>query len=356
MNLDIPDTVVIKKKVKVTDKLLENSVETMETEKITQSVAEKEKVKTEAPKNPPQAESCVHEPVKNRAFIAPSLAQMTNVESGGSEILDKAKDATPENLTVIKNKIEKTEHTEVYVELDKRDEAQVSGEIVGAYIQDFVYEYCKRHKWPDGKRGDDCKCSDTIRDLSWLGIQEASRSMEITVMAGTTWVIFDKDNKASFSDISKIDDPGIIIHEFPDKIRITVRVYDPYTKMVRIGVAEQKKLMHTQYGVKDDEFYQQKAMSKAQRNALRQLLPQTKMRMWIDKFLLDKNGSASVVPTISCEKLDKLFEVIETENIEVSKEYVKQLVHNDVRADYVLGQIEANGVKGLREWIKPQGI
>lgn len=288
-------------------------------------------------------------------FKSPLLGTLGGVSKGPSKIVEDGREVT------VKEKVsEKPNDQDVYLSLDGRDEAQVVSQLTGGYIEEFVYEYCKRHKWEKGIRPQECNCTDTIRDLSWLGIQEASRSMKITVQDGTTWLWFDSEGKLSSENSDGTKNPGLTVHEFPDSIRVIVKAFDPHDKMVRIGVATQPKATRRYGKTVPDEFYLQKALSKAERNALRQLLPQTAMKMWIDKFLMARNASESkkieTTPNnipITKQSLEKLMTIIQSQKIEVTHSYVENLVKSESRAKYALDQIDAGGLDQFLKWITP---
>jgi len=138
-------------------------------------------------------------------------------------------------------------NVDVFALMDKRDETQIVETLQGRYLQEFVYSFQQE--------------GHLVTQLSWLGIQEASRAF------GGLKCDVEKET------------------ETEETIRIVIRATDTRTNASRFGVAQQEKKMMTKLGVMDDKFAWQKAYSKAQRNALRQLLPQTLLKEWIDKKL-----------------------------------------------------------------------
>jgi len=163
---------------------------------------------------------------------------------------------------------------EVYRLWDQRDEEQVVSALKGRYLDEFVYSYCRRHKWPEGKRPPECTCTDVIVGLSWLGVQEAAREYR------GIHVPLEKMRKV----------------ETEDSIEVTLEAIDTKTDSSRIGIASQSKKMKLHNGqVIDDPFCAAKAMAKAQRNAIRPLLPVTLIKAWIEAHR--NNGSAPVLPT-----------------------------------------------------------
>ncbi len=137
---------------------------------------------------------------------------------------------------------------EVFLVMEKRDEAQIVAALEGRYIEEFVYEFMQ-----GGKK---------VVGLSWIGIQEASREY------GGIQCPVDK----------------MILEESDTEISVTLEAYDIKTGSIRIGHSTQPKKMRLTSGKYiDDAFAKQKAISKGQRNAIRPLLPQTLLKQWIEK-------------------------------------------------------------------------
>jgi hypothetical protein len=152
---------------------------------------------------------------------------------------------------------------EVYQMMDKRDEEQIVASLQGKYLDEFVYSFQQGGKMIEG--------------LSWLGIQEAARAY------GGIQCSIDK---------MKIEDKK-------DDIVVYVEAFDNQTQSSSIGVGVQAKMMLTYKGIIEDPFAIQKAVSKAQRNAKKQLLPQQLLKQWIEKHRKAKsngdNGSLKVL-------------------------------------------------------------
>lgn len=158
---------------------------------------------------------------------------------------------------------EKTQ--EIYSSMDYRDEKLIIAELEGREVEEFVYEYCRRHTWEDGKRPIDCDCIDTIVGLSYLGIAEVSR-----------WY---KNLQVPIEKVRR--------EETENLVRYMVQGVNIKTNTSRIAVATQKKKMKLKGGALiDDEYVEQKALGKAQRNVLKLLIPQTVIKSWIEKYRL----------------------------------------------------------------------
>lgn len=150
---------------------------------------------------------------------------------------------------------------EVYRLWDQRDEIQIVDALKGRFLDEFVYSYCRHHKWVNGQRPPECKCTDIITGLSWLGVQEAAREY--------------RGIKIPIEKMRKV--------ETEDNVEVMVEAIDTKTDSSRIGTASQSKKMRLSGGqVMDDTFCVAKAVAKAQRNAIRPLLPVTLIKAWIE--------------------------------------------------------------------------
>lgn len=169
---------------------------------------------------------------------------------------------------------------EVYSLFEARDEAQVVDALKGRFLAEFIYEYCRRHKWVDGRRPADCHCSDVIVGLSWVGVQEAAREY--------------KGIQVPVEKMRKV--------ETEDFVEVSVEAIDTKTGSSRIGIARQNKKMRLRTGqVMDDEFCTAKAVAKAQRNAIRPLIPVVLIKAWIETHRTTKvngNGQSALPPAV----------------------------------------------------------
>lgn len=150
---------------------------------------------------------------------------------------------------------------EVFSAMDKRDEVQIVESLKGNYLDSFVYEYCRRHRSSNGGRPE-CDCTDTVISLSLVGILEASRAY------GGIQIPLNK----------------VLIQETDDSVRVLVEALDSKTSSSRVGVATQSKTQKLKSGaIVPDEFYLQKAIAKSTRNSLKQLLPISLLKDWIEQ-------------------------------------------------------------------------
>jgi len=148
---------------------------------------------------------------------------------------------------------------EVYALMERRDEHQIMESIRGNFLEEYVYQF----QASDGRE---------VTGLSWVGTQEAAREY------GGIQVSIDKTKET----------------ETKTHFTVTVEAVDTRTGSSRLGRSKQPKMMKvkirdkqgnvTGYKLVEDEFADVKALSKAQRNAIRALLPQT----WLKEFIKHK--------------------------------------------------------------------
>lgn len=141
---------------------------------------------------------------------------------------------------------------EIYEIMERKDEQQIVAELQGRYLDEFVYEFEM-----EGKK---------ITGLSWLGVQEASRALggiDIEIM----------ERKEGEAKTENLDWKWI---EF------VIKAKDVNTDSARLGIKRQYNKGRRKDGkIYDIPFYTEIALSKAQRNAIRSLLPQTLIKAWI---------------------------------------------------------------------------
>lgn len=143
---------------------------------------------------------------------------------------------------------------EVFQVVEHRDEEQIIASLEGKYLDEYVYSFQQGGK--------------SIEGLSWLGIQEAARAY------GGIQCPIDK----------------MKIERNDKDIIVMIEAIDSQTNSSAIGASAQALFMTTSRGVMADSFAMQKAISKAQRNAKRQLLPQQLLKQWIEKHRKAKSG------------------------------------------------------------------
>lgn len=136
---------------------------------------------------------------------------------------------------------------EPYILMDKRDDEQIISEIQGRVLDEYVYSF-------PGHHGE-------VVGLSWAGVKEVARRM------------------------GNISIEEIKITETEDTYRVLAKAKDTVRGITMYGVSEVSKTMTLRDGrVVPDTFALQKAVSKAQRNAIRALIPETVIKTMIDEF------------------------------------------------------------------------
>jgi len=146
-------------------------------------------------------------------------------------------------------------------EMELRDEQQILAEIKGAYLQEFVYDFTV------GSR--------KVTGLSWAGVKEIAYRM-----GGV-----------------RVDD--LDIQDKGEYWIVTAKAVDVTRNASRFGVSTQSKTMKLRSGESmPDDFAVQKAVSKAQRNAIRALIPEVFVKTCLEQFLAEKKG---VPPTVKEE-------------------------------------------------------
>ena len=136
--------------------------------------------------------------------------------------------------------------------MERKDETQILEELKGNVIQEFVYSF---------KQG-----SREITGLSYAGVKQIALEM------------------------GNIHCSEPVVSEMNGSWVCKVKVVDTYRNMEMWGVSCQPKMMKTQWGPKEDDFGLQKAVSKAERNALRKLMPEKLIVEMIKEWKHNNNG------------------------------------------------------------------
>jgi len=136
--------------------------------------------------------------------------------------------------------------------MERKDENQILEELKGNVIQEFVYSF------KQGPRD--------ITGLSYAGVKQIALEM------------------------GNIHCCEPVISEMNGSWVCKVKVVDTYRNMEMWGVSCQPKLMKTQWGPKEDDFGLQKAVSKAERNALRKLMPEKLIVEMIKEWKQNNNN------------------------------------------------------------------
>jgi hypothetical protein len=146
-----------------------------------------------------------------------------------------------------------------YRVMDRHDEKQILDEIVGRQIDVMVYSF-------DGKT-----------DLSYAGVQEVVRTLNAR---GATRIEVASDPRPEFTEV---EDDGKVY------IQCTAYARDTLNGGGAWGTATEPKYMKLRNGdTKLDSFARTKALSKAQRNAEKALIPEEFRQLLIAVFKKDK--------------------------------------------------------------------
>lgn len=133
---------------------------------------------------------------------------------------------------------------EVLAEFDRLDEEQILAEMQGDLLNVYVYSFQQ-----DGQ---------TVEGLSWAGVKEAARNYGGIQVEPVT-------------PLQVMDDPN----ERGKVWTCIVKAIDVRTASSRMGAASQPTKMKKRDGtLRDNDFAMQVCLSKAQRNAIRALLPE----------------------------------------------------------------------------------
>ena len=142
----------------------------------------------------------------------------------------------------------KPEEQDTFLKFEQRDETMIMREMRGGMLQEFIYRFKESGR--------------EVVGLSWAGVKECARRM-----GGIE--VLDAD-----------------ISENEQEIRVVVRAKDNLSGAIMIGVSAQEKIITMRSGQQyPDKFALQKAVSKAQRNAIRCLIPEALITEMIKKFM-----------------------------------------------------------------------
>ena len=147
---------------------------------------------------------------------------------------------------------------EDYDLLDKRDEEQILAEIKGNIITEMFYSFNI-----DGRK---------VTGVSWVGTKEIARQY------------------------GNVNMDFIKCEETPDSYIAIVKATDTKRGTSLLGTAMQPKLMQTRNGEVSDRFAYTKAVSKAQRNAIRAIIPERYLLEMYELFTKGVNFKTPVPP------------------------------------------------------------
>lgn len=144
----------------------------------------------------------------------------------------------PAQTTVLVSKEAEKPSEEVFKEFEQRDEKQIEQELLGEVIEEYVYTFGSG--------------AYEVTGLSWKGVKEVARRM------------------------GNIEIKDLRLIEKDESWIAQCKAVDHTNRFELYGAAQQAKTMQLKTGEqKPDPFALPKAVSKAQRNALRGVIPET---------------------------------------------------------------------------------
>lgn len=136
---------------------------------------------------------------------------------------------------------------EAYDLINKNDDEQVLQELRGGFIDEYVYSF----PTSQGK----------VTGLSWAGVKEVARQM----------------GNISIEDLQ--------VNEKDDSFQVKAKAKDISRNVTMFGVTEQSKKITTKTGEQIPDMHAlSKCVSRAQRNAIRGLIPETFIKQMITQY------------------------------------------------------------------------
>ena len=153
--------------------------------------------------------------------------------------------------------------TDMFLDFERQDNESIIAELRGEIIEEYAYSFTQGGQ--------------TIVGLSLPGVMSVAQQMGGITCGKPEWTYTDDD------------------------VMCDIAATDHKTGLTFWGTASEPRVMHTKYGDKLDKFARQKALSKAQRNAILKLIPATvakkALEMALEKMgkLPGKNGRSAPV-------------------------------------------------------------
>jgi len=182
--------------------------------------------------------------------------------------------------------------SEVFLEMDRQDQLQIVAEAMGDVVEELVYVV-------QGKKG-----------LSYKGVNLIAFYMgDIGVEPWVDWQQIQMDNQMYWSATvqgynKRYNLTALGTAEVPEQMQ----VYDRNEKGGKIPDGRGEFKSHLEF----DRFCRRKALSMAQRNAKRAVMPEAMIKKWLDYFW-DKKQGRDVKPPFKPKAVDADFTVIEKE-------------------------------------------
>ena len=142
---------------------------------------------------------------------------------------------------------------QAYTLMNIKDDEQVLAEMRGEFLEEFVYSF-------------PMKGGGKVTGLSWTGVKEIAR----------------RQGHISVEDIK--------VTETPDTYRVLAKAKDIQRNVTMFGIAEQLKKMQLRTGDRQEDVHAlSKCVSRAQRNAIRALIPEATIKAMIELYLKKGN-------------------------------------------------------------------
>lgn len=198
--------------------------------------------------------------------------------------------------------------SEVFLEMDRQDQLQIVAEAMGEVVEELVYVV-------QGKKG-----------LSYKGVNLIAFYMgDIGVEPWVDWQQIQMDNQMYWSATvqgynKRYNLTALGTAEVPEQMQ----VYDRNEKGGKISDGRGGFKSHLEF----DRFCRRKALSMAQRNAKRAVMPEAMIKKWLDYFW-DKKQGRDVKPPFKPKAVDADFTVIEKEVKKKTKKKPKKKAPKD---------------------------
>jgi len=145
----------------------------------------------------------------------------------------------------------KPESYEEFAIMERKDEEQILAQLKGHHLEEFVYSFDHA-----GRR---------VIGLSWAGVKECAYRM------------------------GGIDVVECKVEDKDDYWLVMAKAIDRSTGSGRYGISTQPKKMKLRDGSEQEDLFSlPKALSKAQRNAIRGLIPEGHIKIFLDHYLQEK--------------------------------------------------------------------
>jgi hypothetical protein len=178
--------------------------------------------------------------------------KLAKKDEGTKNPKKKEEKKQPEEKKRVNEAVIVRDENEAHDFMNIKDDQQVLEEMQGKYLEEFIYSFPIK----EGK---------TVTGLSWAGVKEVART------AGN------------------IEVEDLKIAETDKSFRVQAKARDTKRNVAMFGIAEQSKTMKLKNGdIIEDGHALSKCVSRAQRNAIRVLIPELTIKTMIEQYLKEK--------------------------------------------------------------------